>query len=333
MDEKELLRGFGTPSPHGTPEYDRAKKLYRRLARQYHPDKGGDGTIFKLLVAAWEKYDRMAANGGAPLFSVKLAGVEYVAEAPLAVGEASQLFKGTSTSGMAVVLKLMNDPKDFDLLKTQHDTLTKLRGLDPPLPIPYFMPNPLAIGQVNGRGILAMEAYDGELVSLRTMFEAWPAGLDIRDMVWMWRKGLTILDFLHTQQLVHGAINPDHLLFDLENHGLHLAGWTSVVKEGEKLKVLDRNWTAHSAPEALAGEPVSHATDLFDLATHMGKLLGDQRNQTHPRFISALKACLTPEARHRPHRAGWLYDHLDELIDQVLGGRKFRPLSLPERKD
>ena len=68
-----------------------------------------------------------------------------------------------------------------------------------------------------------------ELYSLEEVRAAYPAGIDARDMAWMWRRLLTVLGFVHEQRLVHGCVTPDHVLIEPREHKLVLIGWCGAT--------------------------------------------------------------------------------------------------------
>jgi hypothetical protein len=42
--------------------------------------------------------------------------------------------------------------------------------------------------------------------------EAYPRGIDAKDMAWIWRRVLLALDFAHTNKVIHGSVLPTHYL-------------------------------------------------------------------------------------------------------------------------
>ncbi len=82
-----------------------------------------------------------------------------------------------------------------------------------------------------GREALALRRVPGVWGSLATVASRHPAGLDPRHAVWMWRRVLEVLAFVHDSGWRHGDLALDHLLVLPEDHGVLLAGW-SRAREG-----------------------------------------------------------------------------------------------------
>ena len=63
----EAKKTLGTMDPlavlelTGTPTWDEIKKQYRKMAMKCHPDRGGDGEMFKKVQAAYELLEEQYA--------------------------------------------------------------------------------------------------------------------------------------------------------------------------------------------------------------------------------------------------------------------------------
>jgi serine/threonine protein kinase len=56
----------------------------------------------------------------------------------------------------------------------------------------------------------------------------YPSGIDGRHAVWMWRRILELLTFVHKNGIAHGALTPDHLLVHARDHGVMPIGWSEA---------------------------------------------------------------------------------------------------------
>lgn len=96
------------------------------------------------------------------------------------------------------------------------------------LPLPLglaFSEGPHAAGQV----VLALRhppAFWGSLARLQQRF---PGGVPATHAVWMWRRILEILGFVHSSGLVHGDLAPGNLLVHPHDHLVHLVGWSAAL--------------------------------------------------------------------------------------------------------
>jgi hypothetical protein len=65
----------------------------------------------------------------------------------------------------------------------------------------------------------------GSLADVRNNY---PTGIDPRHAVWMWRRILDVLAFVHANGWTHGRLSPDHLLVHPGDHGVHIIGWAAA---------------------------------------------------------------------------------------------------------
>ena len=72
--------------------------------------------------------------------------------------------------------------------------------------------------------------YTHDLSGLRRLL---PGGLDPRHVVWIWRRALEVLGFVHASGYVHGNVRAEHLLLDAADHGAMLVGWSSARRDDD----------------------------------------------------------------------------------------------------
>ncbi len=95
------------------------------------------------------------------------------------------------------------------------------------------LPEIVAQGLVNGPGarqalILRYPVgYWGSLAALNSRF---PGGIDPRHAVWIWRRLLDVLHFLHAQGWSHGDVRPEHALVQPQDHSVRLISWAAAQK-------------------------------------------------------------------------------------------------------
>ena len=64
-----------------------------------------------------------------------------------------------------------------------------------------------------------------QLFSVAEIHQAYPNGVDPKQMAWMWRRLLIALGHAHDREVIHGAVLPPHILIHPEAHGLLLVDW------------------------------------------------------------------------------------------------------------
>ena len=135
---------------------------------------------------------------------------------------------------MRVVLKIARSNSTPDCLKREAAVLQQLQAINTPA-ASYFstrLPQLVAQGRTEFEGrtseILVLRHPAGYWGSLAQTHENYPQGLDARHIVWMWRRSLEMLAFLHAAGWCHGQIACEHLLVNAPNHGILLIGWSAA---------------------------------------------------------------------------------------------------------
>ena len=239
------------------------------------------------------------------------------------------------------LLKVVHDPHDSDLARNEARILSLLyAGKEAARFAPYF---PLLIealdyqqdGCIYAANIFAR--LDG-WYSLAEVRRAYPAGVDPKDMAWMFRRLLVALGFAHFKGVIHGAVLPANIWIQPDQHGLLLSDWTYAVSDveitGEYISGLDPQYQAWYPPEVLAREQPVFGTDIYLAVRSMVYLLGgDPLSGCLPaRLPGALgafiKGCLLPGKRTRPQDAWSLKDEFDDLLARLWGKRTFHPFHM-----
>lgn len=97
------------------------------------------------------------------------------------------------------------------------------------------LPEAVLAGMADDGGVmrpaLVLRHPAGYWGSLSDAMGNYPAGIDARHLVWIWRRALELLVYLHSDGWSHGALLPQHLLLHPRDHGVRLLGW-SAAKRG-----------------------------------------------------------------------------------------------------
>lgn len=235
------------------------------------------------------------------------------------------------------VLKIVRDPWNNDLVENERRALAALaRGRDAKKFSPYI-PQLLDAFLYEDAGIhrqaVVFRRYENWF-SLEDVHNAYPGGIDPRDMAWMWRRLLVVLGFAHTNNVLHGAVLPRNVLILPEEHGLMLGSWSYALVDpastGEVVSAIVSDYADWYPQEVLNKEPPLFGTDIQMSAKCMLWLLGgDPRTKTIPNSVPApikafLKGCLLPGKR-APQDAWSLLEEFDELLGKLWGKRTFHP--------
>ncbi|MCA9254983.1 MAG: hypothetical protein KDA33_05070 [Phycisphaerales bacterium] len=174
------------------------------------------------------------------------------------------------------------------------------------------------------RTALALRYHEGvadpsALYTLSEVRDAYPQGVDARDMAWMWRRLLSILGYVHQQRLAHGAVTPAHVLIEPAGHKLVLIGWSGAVAFGAPWRLQPGAWRDFPRWE----DGASPRTDLSGAARSMRYLLGGAIEPAIDRHLE--------RAAESNGDAWQLLSDFDRVIEALWGPRQFRPFEMPAR--
>lgn len=335
-----LIAGAATPEdlfgPAG-PGADRwaARREYRRLARLCHPDSHAGarhhpaGATFATLARRWQEWQ--SAHAGTPAAPAQTFVGDYVLGDLVGRTDVADLHAGhlATAPHRFLVVKVVRRPSDSDLLANEARMLRHVTAAAHTQWHPY-LPNLVeafrfADPDGNRRRVNVFTPLDG-FVSLADVAGAYPAGVDGRDVAWMWRRLLVALGVAHRAGVVHGAVLPDQVLIHPADHGLVLSDWCYAVPAGEPLRAMVAKHRHRYPREVEAKEPATPATDIALAAATIAALVGDGAPAPIRRF---LMGCTLPKTANRPDDAWRLLGELDELLQRLYGPRRYRPFTLP----
>lgn len=193
---------------------------------------------------AWNR----ARQNSAGLDAMLCGGHRYQLMQMLGVGEISQVYLARRIDSVPFLatLKFSSAPAAAALYAREAQILRELQALDADGAGAYFsrlMPEVIWQGAVegsNGKQALVLRHPSGFWGSLAALNERFAAGLDPRHAVWIWRRVLEVLNFIHRHGWSHGNLRPEHALVHPLDHGVRLIGWSSAKKgAGEKDKAAD----------------------------------------------------------------------------------------------
>ncbi|MFO0572803.1 MAG: inactive serine/threonine-protein kinase VRK3 [Polyangia bacterium] len=277
---------------------------------------------------------------GAPVrFTVKGEAAMYEASSVLTQGDLATLYEGRrSRDGARVVIKIADDSADNDLMQAEVSALRILRSE----PSPQLKHLPVVLDQLqtrDGRLGTVLEFLDGlDLVQVR---ERRPHGLPAQHLIWIMRRCLSVLGWAHARGVLHGNLDPAHILVRAKDHNVWVLDWCYAIvnpaRTGQGFRVLNEEY---SPPEVAARKPPLPSSDLFSLGRCMIYLLGgDPQKGELPRDAETglelderlqrfLKFFVLDSALGRAQDAWEAYRFLDRLRQQIWGPHRFIELSL-----
>lgn len=315
------------------------KAHLREAVKVLHPDRYPEQAVKDQATAAMARLNELLAaekRKASPEWSVTTRTTTYRLSGLAHTGTLANLYTcsvpglefRSDYKGFTVHLKLPRSPRDNDLMAAEATHLKKLAGhrrsgFVPELLESFRHRDPASGKDRRANVLLVPEVGWLSLAEIATRF---PYGLDPRDLAWMWRRLFIALSLPHEEGIVHGGVVAEHVLIHPELHGLVLCGWGGSVDVGAKVPVLASS-SAGYAPEILAKEPVTPATDIYMLHTMMGSLLP----HTAPKQLRAfINGCTFDRPKARPSNSLSLLDEFDGLIERMWGPKTFREFVVPE---
>jgi len=185
---------------------------------------------------------------------VHLADVPYRVLGRLAQGESSDVLLAERAHRITerVLLKVLRAPGDRDLLDAEWRALTELRRSEARGAAHFLdlLPQPIARGDVvrsdgSRSSGAALHFPSGFVHTVEDVRAAQGDALDPRHGVWIWRRLLELLGFLHESRMVHGAVLPRHVLIHARDHGARLVGYSCADQPGARLRAVVRAEASH----------------------------------------------------------------------------------------
>lgn len=202
----------------------------------------------------------------------------YVGD-PIAEGTIATVFEGECLMGDEfagkVVVKLVNDPADNVLIQREAAAIRqlRLRGGPQRKHLPVYLDKFVT---ADGRAGIILRKLTGhlDLADIREVGR-WKHGVDRKHMVWMLSRCLSALGYAHSRGVVHGNIEPAHLLVEPRSHNVVVIDWAwSAVKPRETGDAYRIATEQFSAPEVFAKACPHPSADIFALGKCMIYILG-----------------------------------------------------------
>lgn len=262
---------------------------------------------------------------------LNLGGRSYVLEGRLAEGDSTTVYRArwVVRLGEVVVIKVLAAMADADLLRREWQTLQQLRastvqGAD------HFLtrlPAPVASGLVETDRPRLASVFgwkSGFVHTLEEVGQVYSTGVPGQAQVWLLKRLLELLGFVHRSGFVHGAVTPEHILVHPRDHGATLVGWTcSQPADGRPLSARPRRWLA-------LYEGATQATPTLDiqLACRCVQAVGGW-HLPGARRAAPLERVLTAGARGEHADAWALAELLTAASREAFGPPAWHPLRLP----
>ena len=242
-----------------------------------------------------------------------------------------------------VTLKLLRDPKDARLFDNEWDALQKLQRSDAPGADNFttLIPQPIIHGNISsgphtGSRVSIFRWASGFLHNFDEVIQAYPNGIPPQASIWIWRRILEVLSFIHASGMAHGAVLPAHLLIQKNEHGIRLVGYSCAGQLGEKLPTISYGYESFY-PQVMQPNPkLTAQLDLVMSARCIVAILGgDPKTAFLPATIPAKLAGIVQrialsEPADKVNEDAWaIREEVGVISREVFGPAQFIPIVMP----
>jgi serine/threonine protein kinase len=254
-------------------------------------------------------------------------GFEFLAEGDVARLFRADLVEKAGERRSRVVIKIARGDDAASALRHEVEVLRELHrdagahGKHLPRVVDQFC-------TAEGRPGTVFEALEG--LTLTQLRERFADGIEPRHVLWMFRRGLSILGYAHGRGILHGNLRPEHFLVSPDDHNVWLLDWTCAIQRpadtGQGFRAAD---PLYGAPEAHRRQPPVPASDLYALGQLMVFAFGgDPSCKSLPGRVPEplerfTRFFLKEGPLQRPQDAWEMYHALEKIRDQIYGPHRF----------
>lgn len=273
------------------------------------------------------------ATGGAVSFAVRGERDSYAVSRAIARGDLATIYGGRRDADAApVAVKLVDEREDNDLMQAEVHALRLLQAEESPQR--KHLPTVLEQFRApDGRLGTVFEHIDG--YDLLTLREKLPGAIPARHIVWIMRRCLSVLGWAHSHGVLHGNVDPAHIMVRPHDHNVWLIDWCYAIvnpaRTGQGFVVYNE---AYSAPEVAQRKPPLPSADLYALGRSMIFAAGgDPATGTLPEGVDERLArfigfFVRESPLGRAQDAWRLYRQLDALREEIWGAHEFVEFSV-----
>jgi serine/threonine protein kinase len=277
-----------------------------------------------------QKRNNVMINYGRPAFQTEKRSY-YLGE-PIIEGDLATVYDGECVMGDEfagrVAIKIISDPADNDLARNEIRALKLLHSKGGaqrkhlPVLLDHFVTDRDQVGIVL--------RYLDNCYDFSSVKEKYKKGVPEKHAVWMLNRLLSAIGYAHSLGIVHGNIDPSHLMVRPKDHNLFILDWSYSITDpkhtGEGFKVLNEKF---SAPEVGQRKPPLPASDLYSIGLCMIDILGgDVEAKTLPDNVNEelqkfLKFFCLNSPQQRAQDAWQMHGQLETLVVRLWGPKKF----------
>lgn len=162
--------------------------------------------------------------------------------------------------------------------------------------------------------------YNNELIAMPQLMRKYPNGLDGRHIVWISKRILIALSWMHSLGYSHNAINLEHILIDVRNHMVQLIGLLHSSKIGEKPNSIPSKYVDVYPKKWISDiKKGSVGLDVYLTMTTMLSICNEQVPTKLKNFLRGIQL----EALTYPQNCVTIHDEITDLAQKIYGKPKF----------
>jgi serine/threonine protein kinase len=224
---------------------------------------------------------RQRANGSSGSSTLRCNGQTFAIKETLftsADGNRFLLGQRVGAAPIQVLLKLGDKTKFKSLFSRESRTLAHFHSIQSAAAGYYsrLIPNVVEMGDTNeffpNQTVIVLGLVPGLWGSLSSVLANHTNGVDVRHAVWMWRRVLEMLAYIHSAGWTHGDLSPEMSWVSPRDHGVHLMNWTKASSNAnQSAQSLDIQNSARLVQVVLTGafeqplESLSAPKEILDL--------------------------------------------------------------------
>jgi hypothetical protein len=263
----------------------------------------------------------------------------------IAQGELSDVYFGRLARWPTelAIIKILRDQEYVDQLQSEWDVLQRLQQSEAPgadnftrlIPVP-ILHGDISYGSHAGSRVSIFRWASGFLHNFDDVIKVYPSGIPPQASIWVWRRILEVLSFIHASGMAHGAILPAHLLIQEKEHGVRLVGYTCAGQLGENLRAISQSYKSFYPQSMHANPKLTAQLDLVMSARCIAALLGGNPETgvlpaTVPtKLAEIVKRIALSDSADRGIEDTWtIREELGVISREVFGPAKFIPIEMP----
>jgi serine/threonine protein kinase len=237
----------------------------------------------------------------------------------------------------------LRDPKNADLFNNEWESLKVLQQSNAPGADTFtsLIPQPIMKGEATGgtnasKRVNVFRRPIGFKHTLEEVRKVYPQGIPPRASVWIWRRILEVLAFIHGSGMVHVGIVPSNLLIQENEHGILIVGYSCAGRQGEKLRKISSRFESFYPRHTLSSLKLTAQADLAMSARCIVAVLGGNPataalpNSVPQKLATVIQRIALIDAGDRIHEDAWtIREELGKIAEDVFGTPQFIPIVMP----